>query len=80
MVGLGYGEVAMNCMHLFLTGCKVGQPVSQQHNGMTNSEMEILEERRCGRQPEICSLEEKERSSGSALCRNSQSRTKRKTR
>ena len=56
MVGLGYGEISMNCMDLFLTGCKVGQPVSLQHNGMTNSEMEILEERRCGRQLGICSL------------------------
>ena len=32
-------EVAKNCMYIFL--CKVRQPDSLQHDGMTNSEMEM---------------------------------------
>ena len=49
VVGLLYGEVAMNCM--FLLGsyrCKIEQPDTIQHNGMTNSEnRNVHEETSC---------------------------------
>ena len=39
VVGLLYGEAAMNCMFLLCSyKCKIEQPDTIQHNGMTNSE------------------------------------------
>ena len=45
VVGLLYGEVAMNCMFLLCSyRFKIVQPDTIQHNGMTNSENRNLHE------------------------------------